>query len=56
MVVRIPTYDEIVDDSEDISEDEEDIEEQEKFERKYNFRFEEPGAVTVSLRSHSLSL
>ncbi|XP_046546653.1 protein KRI1 homolog [Haliotis rubra] len=43
---RIPTYDEIVDDSEDIS-DEEYIEMQEKFERKYNFRFEEPGADDI---------
>ncbi|XP_067677599.1 protein KRI1 homolog isoform X2 [Haliotis asinina] len=43
---RIPTYDEIVDDSDDIS-DEEYIEMQEKFERKYNFRFEEPGADDI---------
>ncbi|XP_074642032.1 protein KRI1 homolog [Tubulanus polymorphus] len=38
---RIPTYDEIVAD-EDISGDEEALEKQEDFERKFNFRFEEP--------------
>ena len=35
---RIPTYDEIV----NIDEEEEELEKQEHFERKYNFRYEEP--------------
>ena len=43
---RVPTYYEIV--AEDFSEDEETLEKQETFERKYNFRFEEPDQDFVS--------
>nr|CAG4644785.1 EOG090X05XL [Leptodora kindtii] len=39
----IPTYEEVVHDSEgDLSEDEKTLEKQTEFEQKYNFRFEEP--------------
>ena len=44
--IRIPSYDELVCDHHD-DEDEDEVEKQEEFERKYNFRFEEPGAATV---------
>ncbi|KAK4884740.1 hypothetical protein RN001_001011 [Aquatica leii] len=38
----IPTYDEIVHDSDDLSEDEKVLDTQEEFEHKYNFRYEDP--------------
>ena len=44
---RIPTYSEIIG-STDESEDERAVDEQEDFERKYNFRFEEPDSEFVS--------
>ena len=45
----IPTYDEVVHDSEgDLSEDEKTLEHQNEFEKKYNFRFEEPDQEFVS--------
>lgn len=39
---RLPSYNEIVDDGEGFSEEEEMLEREDQFERKYNFRYEEP--------------
>ncbi|XP_076353297.1 protein KRI1 homolog isoform X1 [Tachypleus tridentatus] len=39
---KIPSYEDIVDDLENLSEDEKTLEEQASFEQKFNFRFEEP--------------
>ncbi|XP_071152404.1 protein KRI1 homolog isoform X2 [Mytilus edulis] len=39
---RIPSYDEIINDGDGLTDDEENVEKQEEFERKYNFRYEEP--------------
>ena len=44
---RIPTYDEIVE--EGFSDEEAQLEKEEAFERKYNFRFEQPDEDFVSV-------
>lgn len=48
MLSRIPTYDEIVNKKEEEDDDEE-FEEAEEFERKFNFRYQEPDAEFVCL-------
>lgn len=47
--LRIPTYDEVVQDDVEDSEEEEEtfLERQDDFERSYNFRFEEPDAQKI---------
>ena len=49
----MPTYDEVVGSEDegqlDDSEDEEALEKQEQFERKFNFRYEEPGGNLVRI-------
>ena len=53
----MPTYEEVVGSEDegqpDDSEDEEALEKQEEFERKFNFRFEEPGGNLVSPQDRS---
>ena len=57
LMYRVPTYDEVVGSEDegqpDDSEDEEALEKQEEFERKFNFRFEEPGGDLVRKVGHN---
>lgn len=45
---RVPTYEEVVGGSDEESEDEKALESQEKFERRFNFRFEEPDGDLIA--------